>query len=124
MRGRGHGDLRDARGARGGDAHDHRGRVRLAAAGRVDGGARHRDLAQAHAVALREHHVAVLPDALLRDRAHVGERRLEPGAHGRLERGERGVELLLAAPGAARRRRRSGARACAARRRRPPAPRR
>jgi hypothetical protein len=85
MRRADHVHLVHTRGARRHDAHHDRRRIRIAAAGRVDGGAPHRHVAQLHGMALRERDEAIAVEARLRHRAHVVDRDLEPGAHGVVE---------------------------------------
>ena len=85
-------DLLDARGARGDRAHHDRGRVRVPAAGRVDRGPAHGDLAQRDRLALGQRDRAVVVEARLGHGAHVGDRDLQPGAHVGVEPVERDLQ--------------------------------
>ena len=96
MTGRGDDDLVDPRGTGGDGAHDHRRRVRVAAAGRVDGGAAHRHLAQPDRLPLGQRHLGFVVQSRLSHGADVRRRPLQAGSHVGIERLERGRELVAA----------------------------
>ncbi len=92
--GRGDDDLVDLGGPRGHHAHDDGARVGVPSAGRVDGGAGDGHLAQHDALTLGQLDRRVAGDPGAGDRADVGDRDLEAGADGAVERREGGVELV------------------------------
>ena len=98
MRGRGHRHLPHAGRPRRDRAHDDRGRIGRPAARRVHRRAAHRDLAQAHALALGEHDVDVRPHARGRHAPDVLAGDLEPGPDRRVEPVQRRPQLRVRHP--------------------------